>query len=208
MRILVSIGLTFLLLVACSQVKQNNEPTVGPANFTQQQKNLLDALFPDSMFVFELSHLPEDKRYVKIWIEYYNKGEKKPNIAESSSEIKGDKMTVAFAKQLFTLENKKYESWRIALVEKSGFASSQSEPLKKDDVGKLEMSTKLSEKIPIRFNKPIILATAVNDTNQSNSLSDPSGVFNEKVKHELEAIIKQYEEVYVMKISVMDQRPY
>jgi hypothetical protein len=201
---LLSIGLILLFLVACSQLKQNSDPAVGPAKLTQQQKNLLAALNPDSLFVFDLTQMSEDMRFVKFWIEYYNKGQKRENIAEGMSEMNGDKMTVVFAKQSFSLENEQYESWRIALVDQPGFTSFESNPLKMNGVGKFRMSTQLEEKIPITLNKPLILAMAINSNNHSISVS--SSFFNEKDSRELlERIIHQYEEVYIMKICVMDQ---
>ena len=175
---------SLLLLASCKQSSSNlnkNNSTnnldtlIGPANLTNDMKNLIKIGGTDNFYVFEIRNQKESYKSVSCWVDLYEDGKVKTTFGKMTSEIQeGDKVKyISIALNKSSVDNSKRELI-MSIISNNGVA--QGRTIDEDEVDpKLSEASSPNEEQKFKEGQDIDLAVFIQNqgsTSVFNSISE------------------------------------
>lgn len=114
-----------LFMTSCSKGSNvggvSNDGIITNSKLTDREKQLMNGIGADKLFVFDVNIKNENINWVEVWLDYYEKGELKSKITGVGTQVKPSNENLGFlmlSKQSSSV-NKKEEKWIVSYNSKA-----------------------------------------------------------------------------------------
>lgn len=193
-----------LLISGCSNAKVSTKTAYGkiiPAELSQSEKQLLNAVGVEKYFVFRVSLPKGENGLAHYWIDYYHNGLSK-KIMEGKTSFKslGEESDEIVLATLASDPDANTQDWIISYISNGGISRLKAKiPKENDGVASTSASTTGAD---IVKEKPVILAVIAQ--NHSVSINIPESLFAGD-ETALKDLLSSNESVYILCLEITDE---